>query len=110
MKSSHIPPYVEPSPTKSPSPPFWTPFGHSVVLLRVHLAIWPLHIHVRVRIAQQYLRSCLNVYPTSLSQIEFLRFQQGLSVTVPIFLVAQDYITEVLDSAGTDFGLKLLSF
>ena len=48
---------------------------------------------------------------TSLIQIEFLRFQQSLSGTchvVSIFLAAQDYITEVLNSKGTDFGLNIL--
>ena len=64
------------------------------------LAIWPLHIHIQVRIVQQYLRKFL---------IEFFRFQKVLSRTghaVPIFLVAQDYIAEVLDNTG----LKIQSF
>ena len=94
---------------------FWTPFahsGHTVVLLRnrVRLVIWRLRIHMRVRIAQQYLRRCLNVHSTSLIQVKFLRFQQGLSVTgyaIPIFHAALNYITEVLDSTGTDFGFKI---
>ena len=85
-----------------------------MVLLRreVRLAKWSLHIHIRIRIAQQYLRSCLNVYPTSLIQIEFLRFQHDLSVTgnaVKIFLATQDDILEILESTCTDFGLKIPS-
>ena len=76
---------------------FWAPFaisGTTVVLLRsggVRCSIWPLHIHICVRVVQQYQRRCLNVYPTSLIQVEFPRFQQGLSVTghsIPIFRAA----------------------
>ena len=86
----------------------------TVVLLRsgVCLVLWPFHIHIRFWIAQHYLRSCINVYPTSLIQIEFLTFHQGLSVTghaVPILLVSKDYIAEVLDSTGTYFGFKIPS-
>ena len=49
----------------------------------------------------------------SLIQVEFFRFQQGLSVTghaIPISLAAQNYIAEVLDRTGTEFGLKIPSF
>ena len=76
------------------------------------MAIWRLHTHIRVRIAEQYLRSCLKVHPTSLIQIEFLGFDQGLSVTghaVPIFLASQDYSAEVPDNTRTDFGLRIPS-
>ena len=75
-------------------------------------SVWPLQIHICVRIALQYLRSCLNIHPTSFIQVEFLRFHQGLCVAghaVSIFLAAQDYIAEVVDSTGTYFGLKRLS-
>ena len=70
------------------------------------LAIWPLHIYIRVRIAQQYL----NVHLTSLIKVEFLRFHQGLYVTShahPILLAARNYIAEALDSTGTDSLLFL---
>ena len=58
---------------------FWIPFAYSensVVLLRskVRLAIYLLHIHIRVRIATQYPRRCLNVHPNPLIQVKFLRY------------------------------------
>ena len=65
------------------------------------------------RNAQQYLGMCINVNPSSLIQIEFLRFQPGLSGTghvVQIFFGVQDHIAEVLNSAGSDFGLKIYFF
>ena len=70
----------------------WSPFGH---------------------VAQQYLRSCLNVHPTTVIQIEFFRFQQDLSVTdnaLRIFIAAQNHIAKILNSKRTDFGLKISSF
>ena len=86
-----------------------------MVLIRneVLFVIWFLHIHIHPRIAQEYLRSYLNVHHTSFLQIEFLRFQQRLSVTgyvVAIFLAFQGYIAEVLYSSGTDYSLKIPSF
>ena len=75
----------------------------------IRLVIWPHHIHIQFRIAQQYLRSCLNVYPNCIIQIEFLRFQQGLSVIGHV-VVAQGYIAQVFDSTGYDFDLKITSF
>ena len=44
--------------------PFWTLFAHSGTT-------------VHIRIAQQYLRKCLNVHSISHIQVEFFRFQQG---------------------------------
>ena len=52
------------------------------------------------------------IHPITLIQIEILTFQQGLSITghsVSIYLAAQNYIPIVLDSTGTDFGLKIPS-
>ena len=107
------------SPTKSP-PHFLASFcplrnyrETSVLYNGVCLAIWTLYTHILVRIAQQYLRSCLSVHPTYLIKIKFLRLQERLSVTshaAPILLAAQDHTAEVFDSTGTDFGLKIPSF
>ena len=55
----------------------------------------------------------LSIHPTSHIQIEFLRFQQELSVTgnaVLILLAAQDNIAKVLDGRCTDFGFNIPSF
>ena len=49
----------------------------------------------------------------SLTQIKYLIFPQGLSVTghaISILLAAENYIAEVLDNTGTDFGVKIPSF
>ena len=55
----------------------------------------------------------MSVHPTSVIQIEFLRFHLGLRITrnvIPIFIAAQDDIADVFDSTGINFGLKILSF
>ena len=56
---------------------------------------------------------CMSKRPSDfLIQVEFLTFQQGLSITghaIQILLAAQNYITEVLDSTDTDCGLKIPS-
>ena len=87
---------------------FWTSFAKLFVELPRYCfggeSVWPLHIFIRVRIAQQYLRCYLNVHPTSFIQIEFLRFLQSLSVTghaILIFLPDQDHIAQVLYSTGS---------
>ena len=92
---------------------FWSPFTHSsttVVLLwnGVHLATWTLHIHIRVRIAIQYPKRCLNVHPNSLILVKIRGFHRDLSITdhvIPIFLAAQNYIAEIVDSKALKFLL-----
>ena len=59
------------------------------------------------------LLRCGNVYSTSLIEVEFVRFQQGVSITghsILIFLGAQIYIADMLDSTGTNFGLEVPHF
>ena len=80
---------------------FWTPFGHSgttVVLLQsgVCLAIWPFHIHTLVGIFIRFL----NVHPSSLIQVKFLRLQQVLSATYTRNLPFQRLILCSSNSSG----------
>ena len=94
---------------------FFTPCAHSETTMVIHIhevikveSVWLFGPHIRVRIALK----CLNIHSTSLIQIKFLRFQQCLSLTayaIPIFLYAQNYIVEVLETTGIDFSLQIPS-
>ena len=117
-KSSLSPLCVGTSPTKS-SPPLLASFcplqnHRDISSYFFRLTIWPLHIHIRFQIAQQYPRSCLNVHSTSLIQVKIIFFFSVRPYltghALPIFLAAENFIAEVLDSTGTDFSLKLPSF